>query len=106
MIPLSIAFSNELSFPHDEVITISFLLMSGMFFCFVITLVTLPLVLISPQTGMWFLTLMLLIALGFAVMLEEDLRRTKNELTLSEDRKRVSQFSNSAFSVNYSLEED
>lgn len=69
MIPLSIAFANELSFPHDEVITNSFLLMSGMLFCFIITLVTLPVVLISPQLGMLFLTLVVLIALGFAVML-------------------------------------
>ena len=69
VIPLSIAFSNELSFPHDEVITNSFLLMSGMFFSFVIALVTLPLVSISPQIGMLFCTLMVLIALGFAVML-------------------------------------
>jgi hypothetical protein len=69
IIPLSIAFSNELSFPHDEVITNSFLLMSGMLFSFVIALVTLPLVSISPQIGMLFCSLMILIALGFAVLL-------------------------------------
>lgn len=101
IIPLSIGFSAELGFPHEEAITNGFLLMCGQATSFVMALMTLPLVVISSEVGVLFLLMWILIAFGISIVIVEDLKRTRHELHTQNRKSVVSSYSGIAFSTKF-----
>ena len=102
IIPLSIGFSAELGFPHEEAVTNGFLLMCGQGTSFVISLLTLlPFVEIDPAVGVLFLSLLILISLGISIMINENLKRSKHDQRTLNRKSLLSAYSGAVFSTKF-----
>jgi len=101
IIPLSIGFSAELGFPHDEAVTNGFLLMCGQATSFFVSLLTLPFVEIDPAVGVLFLGFLILISLGISITINENLKRSQNEFRTSNRKSVVSAYSGAVFSSKF-----
>lgn len=81
VIPLSIDFASELTFPLEETVTTGFLLMSAQAFGFILALIVLQLALIHSIYGLGLIVSCAGIAAVISLTIKDDLRRVSFTIT-------------------------